>query len=243
MDQCTDTTTRYWAVIPAAGVGSRCKGARAKQYTPLLGMPMISHTLRPFLAHAAIEKVVVVLHPEDQHWATLPESHSPKVITTLGGATRCDSIENGLDALSDLAAPNDWVLLHDAARPCIRSQAIERLLSTVGSHPVGGLLGVPVTDTLKRVNAAGEVTLTLPRETTWRAQTPQLCRYALLREAIAKAKAEAVILTDDVAALEHSGLKPLMVLGDVSNLKVTYPEDFAIAAQYLEAAAKVLACE
>lgn len=225
---------RYWALVAAAGSGQRMGGERPKQYLRLAGRCILEHSLDKLLALPMVAGVVVVLAAADDHWPALRyRTHRP-LLTAVGGRERCQSIANGLQALAELAAADDWVLVHDAARPCVRRSDLERLVTSLTDDPVGGLLAVPVRDTLKRADASGRVQSTEPRSGLWHAQTPQLFRYALLREALAAALAAGHTVTDEAAALEALGYSPRLVEGHYDNLKITTPEDLILAERYLQ---------
>lgn len=196
-----------------------------KQYLPLLGKPLIHHTLSVFCTHPAIDEVFVVLSPEDT-WQT----ELPATLLRCGGETRAASVLNGLAAIE--AEENDWVLVHDAARPCITASLLDQLLAELQHDAVGGLLAVPVADTLKRSDQNQRVAATEPRDGLWQAQTPQMFRYGLLRRALEVLGTDKP--TDEAQAVEHLGLAPKLVLSDRNNLKVTYPEDLAMAEMILQ---------
>lgn len=228
-------TTRYWAVIPAAGIGSRMGSAQPKQYLTLRGKTILEHSITRLVEHPLIAGVMVALSPEDTLWPTLKLNHVAKPIYTIhGGAERADSVLNALTALSKYAAAQDWVLVHDAARPCLRGTDIDHLIQQLAEHPVGGLLGLPVADTMKRTNAQGEIIATVPRENLWRALTPQMFRFAILREALQQADRSSLHITDDASAMEAAGYTPVMVEGHPDNIKITRPEDITLAQMYLE---------
>ncbi len=220
---------RYVALIPAAGSGARMATQLPKQYALLAGKPMIQHAVHCLCAHPLIEQVFVVLSPGDARFAALDWSACGKKLTALycGGETRAASVFNGLLAANDAIDGADWVLVHDAARPCLRAADIDRLIAEIGDSEVGGLLAVPVADTLKRANAERGVVQTETRDHLWRAQTPQMFRYRVLIEALRRADIAAV--TDESSAVEQTGAKPKLVPGSVTNLKVTYPEDLELA--------------
>jgi 2-C-methyl-D-erythritol 4-phosphate cytidylyltransferase len=222
-------------ILPAAGSGSRVGGARPKQYLPLLGQPLLAHALALFCRHPAITRVWLTLAEADAFWRQpeqqrLWQTFAPRLeILHCGGATRAQSVRNTLDALQDVVSPDDWILVHDAARPCLSRALLDRLLAALSDDPVGGLLAVPLADTLKQgatdAKKARRVQKTLPRQGLWQAQTPQMFRYGLLRAALA-AHAE---VTDEAGAMEAAGFAPLLVESDISNLKVTCPADFLLA--------------
>jgi len=222
---------RYYAIVPAAGSGSRFGAEQPKQYLSLLGRPLIYHTLAALVACPEIERVWVVLSPDDAWWPRYDWSDLGAKLETVrcGGATRAESVTNGLQAAAMVAADDDWILVHDAARPCLSAPMLAALLDELGDDPVGGILAVPVADTLKRADAGQRVAATEPRDGLWQAQTPQMFRYACLSEALAKCSA----VTDEAGAVEALGLKPRLVRGDTTNLKVTYPADLALAAMIL----------
>ena len=222
---------RYYAIVPAAGSGSRFGAEKPKQYLELLGRPLIYHTLAALVACPEIDRVWVVLAPDDGWWSHYDWSDLGAKLETLrcGGATRADSVGNGLLAAAMVADGDDWVLVHDAARPCLSAAMLSALFSELANDPVGGILAVPVADTLKRADAAQRVAATEPRDGLWQAQTPQMFRYGRLLEALEKCRE----VTDEAGAVEALGLKPKLVRGDSTNLKVTYPTDLALAAMIL----------
>lgn len=228
-------TVRYWAMVPAAGAGKRMDSTIPKQYLPLLGRPLIVHTLDRLLHHPAISGLVVAISAEDEWWpsiaATLRPAKPLQVVT--GGAERCHSVLNGLEALRRQADPADWVLVHDAARPCLTIKDLDRLLTTLADDPVGGLLATPVRDTLKQADAAGRVVVTVDRSRLWHALTPQMFRLGLLYDALQAALARGLLVTDEAAALEAAGFAPRLIEGRADNLKITRPEDLALAEFYL----------
>ena len=224
---------RHYAIVPAAGSGARFGAEKPKQYLDLLGRPLIFHTLAALTAHPAIERVWVVLSPDDAEWRRHDWlALGPKLETVrCGGATRAASVTNGLRAAAMAAADDDWILVHDAARPCLSAAMLDALVAGLADDPVGGLLAVPVADTLKRADAAQRVAATEPRDGLWQAQTPQMFRYGRLLEALENCPG----VTDEAGAIEALGLAPKLVRGDSTNLKVTYPADLALAAMILRA--------
>jgi 2-C-methyl-D-erythritol 4-phosphate cytidylyltransferase len=223
--------SNFYALIPAAGYGSRMGDELPKQYVRLAGKPMSSHTLHTLCSSPRIRAVFVVLAPVDNEWFRHDWSEfSPKlVVLQCGGATRAESVLNGLNAAREVSSitDNDWVLVHDAARPCLGSKQLSELMDELADDEVGGLLAVPVADTLKRSDSNGRVERTEPREKLWQAQTPQMFRCGLLLEALSTSGGAA--MTDDAGAIEALGLHPKLVLSDARNLKVTYPQDLALA--------------
>ena len=222
---------RYFAIVPAAGSGSRFAAEKPKQYLNLLARPLIYHALAALVGCPEIERVWVVLSPDDKEWDRHDWSGLGHKLETLrcGGATRADSVGNGLKAAAMVAAEDDWVLVHDAARPCLSREMLAALISELADDPVGGILAVPVADTLKRADPEQRVAATEPRDGLWQAQTPQMFRYGMLRDALEQCRA----VTDEAGAIEALGHKPKLVRGDATNLKVTYPADLALAAMIL----------
>lgn len=221
------TSERFFGLIPAAGAGERMGSATPKQYIELLGRPLLYHSVKALLASGRIDTVFVVLAPGDrefrQHaWAEFGDRIAPLY---CGGATRHDSVLNGLVAASSTAQPDDWMLVHDAARPCLGQHELQRMLYELAADEVGGILGVPVADTLKRADPAGRIQTTEAREHLWQAQTPQMFRHGLLLHALSRTAK----MTDEAGAIEALGLKPKLVQGSTTNLKVTYPEDLQLA--------------
>ncbi len=218
-----------FALIPAAGSGSRMGAEIPKQYQTLAGQPLIRHAVEVLCTHTRLAQVFVVLAPGDAHFRRYDWSAYKGRLEHLycGGATRAASVLNGLMAMADAVEPDDWVMVHDAARPCLTAGLIDRLIDALAGDAVGGLLAVPVADTLKRADAHTCVAATVPREHLWQAQTPQMFRYRLLLEALRKAPANWV--TDEASAIEHMGLHPRLITGSTGNLKVTWPEDMHFA--------------
>lgn len=223
----------FWGVIPAAGAGRRVGAAIPKQYLDLGGRPVIDYALRTFLDHPRIRALVVALHPSDIHWPHTPLADHPSIIRAAGGTERCHSVLNALDALGSSARDDDWVLVHDAARPCLRSCDLDLLLNTLADHPVGGLLAVPVCDTMKSADAGGGVLRTVSRVGLWHAFTPQMFRLGLLRRALREALERGRLVTDDASAVELMGLSPMLVEGHGDNIKITRPEDLPLARFHL----------
>lgn len=217
----------YFALVPAAGGGARMGGQRPKQYLPLGGAPLIRYALRTLADTAVIDRIFVVLAADDQYWETFDWSGLQSRIAVLrcGGETRAASVTNGLRAMREWVAPDDWVLVHDAARACLSVKHVAKLIGEVGDDPVGGLLAAPLTDTLKRGDDAGRVAATVPRDQLWQAQTPQMFRHGLLLEALERAP----VVTDEASAIEALGWHPRLVAADATNLKVTYPLDLQLA--------------
>lgn len=219
--------SHYYGLIPAAGTGTRMGVSLPKQYLQIAGRPMIYHALRGLTESTRITQVYVVLSAQDRFWDSYDwtEFGDKIVVLRCGGATRADSVANGLAAMA--VAEQDWVLVHDAARPCLTGALIDVLLDTVGDDAVGGLLAIPVADTLKRAGTQNRVSATEPREGLWQAQTPQMFRHGLLLQALNANLA--LIPTDEASAIEALGHAPLLVAADSSNFKVTYPNDLRMA--------------
>jgi len=223
--------SRNFALVPAAGTGTRMGGDQPKQYHLLAGRPMIRHALEVLCASPRIQRVFVVLAEGDDIWERFDWSGLGAKLSNLrcGGATRADSVLNGLMAISAVAKADDWMLVHDAARPCLSPAQLDGLIEQVGNDETGGILAVPVADTLKRAGPDGRVETTVSRERLWQAQTPQMFRYGLLYEALSHSR----VVTDEANAMETLGHRPLLVAADASNLKVTWPSDLALAERIL----------
>lgn len=228
----------FYALIPAAGIGSRMGGEMPKQYMPLNSIPLIAHALIVLAREPRISKLFVVIASNDVWWDDYEWKGWEDRLQVLrcGGATRAETVLNGLEAMSGVCAEDDWVLVHDAARPCLPSEVLEQLLDEVADDPVGGLLAMPVADTLKRAGAAiGHTGVraedTVMRAGLWQAQTPQMFRHGNLREALLVAGSD---MTDEASAIEKLGLHPRLIESDARNLKVTYPQDLRLASLILE---------
>lgn len=216
----------FWVVIPAAGIGSRMRADRPKQYLQLAGRTILEHTLDCFLDHPRLKGLVLSLAAGDPFWPALPCATDPRIQRVEGGAERADSVLAGLLRLVELGAQEgDWVLVHDAARPNLARSDLDRLLAELADDPVGGLLAVPARDTLKRIGADGRVAETVDRSLIWQAYTPQMFRFAALHRALADALVAGVAVTDEASALEWAGQAPKLVEGRADNLKITRPED------------------
>lgn len=217
--------------MPAAGVGRRFGTERPKQYASLCGRTVIEWALALFLTDPRCAGAVVALAEDDPYWTGIA---APTVTVAPGGQERSHSVRNGLTALADRADRDDWVLVHDAARPCLPRQDLDRLLSDLNNHPVGGLLATPAADTLKRADASRDVQQTVDRAGLWRALTPQMFRYGRLCEALDRAHAAGRMPTDEAQAIEWLGDRPKLVEGAAANLKITSAADLAIAAALLK---------
>ncbi len=219
---------RCFALLPCAGTGSRAGAAGPKQYQPLAGQMVVAHTLAAFAAVSRIARVLVVVAPDDD---VLQAQGASVSVAHCGGATRAESVFNGLNRLlADGARPADWVLVHDAARCLVTPAQIDALIDACLPDAVGGLLALPLPDTLKAAGADGRVAATIDRAGKWLAQTPQMFRIGLLRDALAARAASGFAgITDEASAIEAAGHAPLLVPGSAQNFKLTYPEDFALA--------------
>lgn len=222
---------RYFALIPAAGVGARMEAGSPKQYLPIAGKPMLRHALDAFLASPLIAHTYVVVSADDGVIDTVVPEQGVTVLR-CGGATRMETILNGLQALHGNMAAHDQVLVHDAARPGLTPALIAKLIMEVGEHAAGGLLALPVVDTVKRAGPGSLSAQTVPRDHLWLAQTPQMFSYALLHRALSEAP-DPQAITDDASAVEALGLAPRLVEGHPRNLKVTLPRDIHTAEMYL----------
>ena len=224
---------RVIAIVPAAGAGRRMNADRPKQYLPLLDETVIEHSLRQLAAVPEVERIVVALDPDDNYWADLPLSLSKPLQTVAGGLERVHSVYNAAAAVIDELDDDDWLLVHDAARPCVRVGEIQQLLVKLQDHPCGGLLAMKVVDTMKQQTEAGEVQQTVNRELLWHALTPQVFRAKTLFRALREGIDNNRPITDESSAVEALGMAPLLVEGSRDNLKITRPEDLALAEFYL----------
>ncbi len=234
---------RYWLIVPAAGVGARMGSLLPKQYLPLAGKTLLENTLERLLDLPVLAGLVLVVSPQDEAWQEFAIVHHPRVTVVTGGRERCNSVLKGLESLADEAQPSDWVLVHDAARPCVALADIENLIEVLAGHKVGGILGVPVSDTLKQVSESGdccysgdcrEIERTVDRSVLWQAQTPQMFRYEVLSQALENALTQKQTITDEASAVEWAGYTPVMVEGRRDNIKVTRPEDLPMAELILQ---------
>lgn len=229
-----------WAVVPAAGRGSRMHSEIPKQYMRLRGQSVLHLTLSRLSTLTQIDGIVVALASSDIEqadglWHQQPLADKTGILTCVGGKDRYLSVLNALDRLASLARADDWVLVHDAARPCVRAADIVRLIETLADDSCGGLLAAPVRDTLKLADTAGRVRSTLDREQVWMALTPQMFRYGLLKQALQLAAEKAIAVTDEASAIEYLGHAPRLIPGATDNLKITHPADLELAAMILDA--------
>jgi 2-C-methyl-D-erythritol 4-phosphate cytidylyltransferase len=218
-----------WALVPAAGRGTRFGSGTPKQYQQILGLTVIEHSLKALLGHPEIDAVMVALSPDDPFWAGWREMEGKPIYTCQGGVERADSVLAALQALPATVSEDQFVLVHDAARPCLRAVDLSRLIAIGQADPIGALLAAPVRDTLKRANAEGRSSMTEPREALWRALTPQMFRRGGLTRALQAAMRVGATVTDEAMAMERLGLKPTLVEGSEDNIKVTTPADLALA--------------
>ena len=227
MTQRIKNNSKLWVIVAAAGVGARFGSVLPKQYAVMSNQKTIlDTTLSALLQHSAIGNIMLVLHPDDQQWPQSEFYQSERIQTTVGATLRAQSVLNGVLALNNTLADNDWVLTHDVCRPYVSHQHPNQLLTLIDSdHPVGGLLAVPLTDTIKQVDHNSCVIKTVPRDHLWRAQTPQLFRYGLLKKALQAAFAADFIVTDESSAIEFLGLQPVVIQDSTRNIKITYAED------------------
>lgn len=227
-------TEKVWAVVPAAGIGSRMQSDVPKQYMMLDNKTVLEHTLQRLSCHADIAGIVVALAKDDPWWPDLNLDLACELLIAEGGKQRSDSVLNALALLSEKTENDPWVLVHDAARPCLRHEDIDRMLQTLLTHPVGGILGIPVTDTVKRVDAHNTIQETVCRDGLWRAATPQMFRLQLLKKALMTATEQGLSVTDEASAIELAGWEPMMMEGHSDNIKITIPQDLALAQLYLQ---------
>ncbi len=222
----------YFAVVPAAGVGKRMNADRPKQYLLLNQQTVLEQTLTRLLQAAVFKTIAVAISVEDPYWNGLAISQHPQILTANGGKERADSVLSALNSLQTQATDNDWVLVHDAARPCITSSDIHQLIETLKHETTGGILALPSHDTLKQVDHL-TIVQTLDRRKVWKALTPQMFRYGVLKKALEETAGNPAI-TDEASALELSGLPVKIVEGRTDNLKITQPEDLRLAQFYLQ---------
>ena len=225
-------TARIWAVLPAAGRGTRFGSEVPKQYLEAAGKPLIAHALDALLSHHRIEGAMVALAADDARWPGWTSLHGKPVLRCVGGGERADSVLAALHALPDEIGDDALILVHDAARPNLRAVDLDRLIETATAHADGAILGAPVRDTLKRADAEAHIVSTEPRSALWRAFTPQAFRRGALTAALERAGADGVVVTDEAMAMERMGAHPALVEGREDNLKVTTPADLALA-EYL----------
>ena len=239
-----DINRTIWAIVPAAGVGKRMQSATPKQYLPLNGRPVLEHTVNQLLANESIEGLVIALQQDDGYWEDIRIETDKPVIRAPGGKERADSVLNALETLlqqdgvgNDTATDTLWVMVHDAVRPCVRQEDIDKLAAEVGEDADGGLLALPVRDTMKRqiTGTDSRVSETVDRENLWHALTPQYFQAKALKSALEKALEQGVAITDESSAMEFAGFSPRLVSGHEDNIKITRPADMQLASLYLSA--------
>ena len=228
-----------WVIIPAAGIGSRMQTDIPKQYLTLNDKTVLEHTIKIFKSAEFISEIIVAVSKDDEYWPGLELNTDKRIQTVEGGEERCHSVLNALIFLLDKAQTDDWVLVHDAARPCLRARDLNLLIDKLKDHDIGGILAMPVRDTMKRSgkrpDAKYDVLIeeTVDREGLWHALTPQMFRFGLLYNAIQEAFSQGKLITDESSALELAGYHPVLVEGHADNIKITHPDDLALAAFYL----------
>ena len=221
-------TRQIIAILPAAGIGSRMRADKPKQYLKILDKTILEHTLTVMLTHSAVTQIILAVNRDDPYIANIALIGHPKIQTVIGGETRAESVFNGLKVIDE---KNTWVLVHDAARPCLTHSDIDKLLAV--NDEQGAILAIPITDTIKRATADQHILQTEDRTQLWQAQTPQFFRADLLKHALMQAFRQKVNVTDEASAMELAGFRPHLVVGRSDNLKVTRPEDLALAEFYL----------
>ena len=224
----------FWVILPAAGIGSRMAADRPKQYLKISNQTILEHTINCFLSHPAFKNVALGLSETDKYWEQLPLAQDDRIQVFTGGAERVDSVLKGLEFIADRAKPNDWVWVHDAARPCLNHADIDKLIDPLESNRDGALLAVPVHDTVKRADDGFKVQTTVDRKGLWRALTPQVFRFEQLKQALELSQIDKVGVTDESSAIEHAGGKPFLVQGSARNIKVTHPNDLVDAARTMQ---------
>lgn len=224
------TLNNYFAIVPASGIGNRMEIDLPKQYVSIKGKKILEYTLTTLLNYPRFQKCVVVINKKDKYWSDL-KFNSSRLITVLGGQERYHSVFNGLTALKNIAKKNDWILVHDAARPLLHQSDIDKLITHLNNHPVGGLLGYPIKNTVKQIN--NQHFKTLDRKRLWAAVTPQMFRYHWLVNALGSAIKKNQLITDEANAIELFGQQPKMIEGRKDNIKVTDKEDLHLLDYYL----------
>ncbi len=226
-----------WAILPAAGIGRRLGSIIPKQYLPLNGLPVIQHGINLLAQFNAIARITVVLNAEDEHWSeiNMADYAGDKVVTVTGGSERSVSVLNGLHSLD--AKSDDWVLVHDAVRPCVSALDVQRLLAGITTQPdlAGGILGSPMSNTVKRVSDEGLVEATVDRNSLWNALTPQIFKYGLLVSAMESAQRDGIVVTDEASAMEYAGHAVKVIASSNHNIKITHASDLALAELILKA--------
>ncbi|MBC8520076.1 MAG: 2-C-methyl-D-erythritol 4-phosphate cytidylyltransferase [Gammaproteobacteria bacterium] len=225
-----------WGIVPAAGIGLRMMADRPKQYLDLAGSPVIKHSIDALFSLNRIQGVVVSIAAADQWWPEVEfdDHKAEKILVVEGGKERSDSVLNALNLLADKASDDDWVLVHDAARPCLRGDDLEDMVGKLWNHPVGGILASPLADTIKRSGTNREIVETVDRSGLWRALTPQMFRLGMLRSALRQSMEDGVSVTDDSQAIEYLGFQPEIIEGDAGNMKITHPGDILLAEEIMQ---------
>jgi len=221
----------FWVIIPAAGIGSRMQADRPKQYLEVAGQTILEHTVHCFLSHPKFHSVSLGLSKDDRYWDELPLASNSQIQLFEGGRERVDSVLNGLDSLLGIAKPDDWVWVHDAARPCLSHQEIDDMISALAFVDDGVVLAVPVHDTVKRANKNAQINQTVDRQGLWRAMTPQVFRFTQLKAALERSLDDQVCVTDESSAIEYCGGRPVLISGSDKNIKVTHPKDLGSVAK------------
>ncbi len=227
-----------WAIVPAAGIGKRMQSATPKQYLSLNDRPVIEYTINALLQNENISGLIIALQADDVYWSDININSQKPVLRTTGGKERADSVLNALSELfnhESFDSGSDWVMVHDAVRPCLRQQDIDKLVVEVGEDGNGGLLALPVRDTMKRQGSKATVSATVERENLWHALTPQYFPAVSLKNALQKAQQEGLAITDESSAMEFAGFSPKLVHGHEDNIKITRPGDLRLASLYLQA--------
>lgn len=224
------SATQHWLIVPAAGVGKRMQTNSPKQYLQILGQSVIDHTIERLLSFPHFKKVQVGISSTDTYWAQSQAARNPRVVVCPGGDERVETVLNAMRLLKNAAKPNDWIWVHDAARPCITQSDLFKLLELTTTDEVGGVLAVPVADTIKRVESGLCVSNTVDRSSLWRAFTPQVFRYEILHAALERAVQQRWPVTDESSAVELAGYTPKVVAGRSDNIKITQPGDLELAA-------------
>ncbi|SEG04999.1 2-C-methyl-D-erythritol 4-phosphate cytidylyltransferase [Oceanospirillum linum] len=230
-----EVATKMWLIIPAAGVGSRMQADRSKQYLLLNGRPIIEHTLERLAIALPYAEFVICLNPEDPYWPSVQRPEGITLREVSGGKERADSVLNGLKMIASQASEDDWVLVHDVARPCVRPSDITDLVMGLNDSDIGGILALPVADTMKRSHPDGSISETVDRTALWHALTPQMFRFGRLYQALEEGLAAGATITDEASALEWLGFCPQLIAGHRDNIKVTHPDDLAFAELFIRA--------
>lgn len=231
----SSSSNQYWAAIPAAGVGKRMQSLIPKQYLTLQGRTVLEQTVHRLAAEARIEAIAIAVTADDPYWTEQQFDIPQHVLRAPGGDERCHSVLNALSVLREHGADSeDWVLVHDAARPCVRQQDIAQLIDEVTRQSQGGLLAIPVRDTMKQADNRQCVEQTIDRSNLWHALTPQMFRLGELESALNTALSDGYLVTDEASAMEHIGQHPILVEGRGDNIKITRPEDLPLAEFYLQ---------